>query len=138
EEGPGTKWVGRSDGTYTVSALERPVEPGTRVTVRLSEDAGAFAEYWNLKALVERYSRMLPIPIVMRRGTFDQVVATWKRRRGCGRRRRARSGRLRRTGTSRRSRSWILRAGCRAWGACVAAAGATRRTCTGRTSRACS
>lgn len=74
EEGPGTKWVGRSDGTYTVSALERPVEPGTRVTVRLSEDAGAFAEYSNLKALVERYGRMLPIPIVMRRGTFDQVV----------------------------------------------------------------
>lgn len=75
EKGPGFEWVGRPDGTFTVRRLSRSIEVGTRVVLRLSEDAAEYADRWRLRTIVERYGRMLPIGVVVLHKKYEDRVS---------------------------------------------------------------
>jgi molecular chaperone HtpG len=69
------KWVGKSDGSYTISSLEADYEPGTRVYLTAKSDAEQFFTYGVLKELVIRYANFLPYPIhlIVEQHPLEQV-----------------------------------------------------------------
>ena len=62
-------WIWSSDGMgeFTVApvALEEAPARGTRVTLRLMDDAKAYAERWTLERIVREQSGHVPVPIVL-------------------------------------------------------------------------
>ena len=59
------RWSSDGKGEYEIGpvALEDAPERGTRVVLRLMEDAGSYAERWTLERLVKSRSGHVPVPI---------------------------------------------------------------------------
>lgn len=61
-------WRGRPNGTYSVRMLEQEIEPGTRVYVRCKPGSEKLFDPKKVQQLVEKFGRMLPIPIRLSAG----------------------------------------------------------------------
>ena len=88
------RWVSAGDGEYTMDEGSR-VEPGTAITLHLRQDQEQFAEGWELRDLVRRYSDFIAYPIYLTEITekkeedkakeeeaekpLNTMVALWKR-----------------------------------------------------------
>ena len=59
------KWIGNSDGTYTISVLDLDYEPGTRIYLTAKKDSEEYFTYDILKELIHRYANFLPFPIYL-------------------------------------------------------------------------
>jgi molecular chaperone HtpG len=57
------EWHGRADGTYTVRAVAREMEPGTEVRLSCKEGSEEFFEPETLRRLARHYGGLLPFPI---------------------------------------------------------------------------
>ena len=63
-DAPGVRWVGRSDGTFTVSATSaEPAPGGTSVTVRARPGAEDWFDPETVVRLVKHYGELLPVPV---------------------------------------------------------------------------
>lgn len=61
--GPGLRWLGRSDGTYTVTLLDGDVPAGTTVTLTARADDSGLVLASAVRASIERYACYLPVQI---------------------------------------------------------------------------
>ncbi len=59
------KWLSAGDGEYTMDEGSR-TEPGTAITLHLRPDQERFAEGWELRDLVRRYSDFIAYPILLK------------------------------------------------------------------------
>ncbi len=60
----GTLWTSRGEDAFTVSDLTEAPR-GTRVTLRLREDAREFADNFRLRSLVRKYSDHISVPVYL-------------------------------------------------------------------------
>jgi molecular chaperone HtpG len=82
-------WRWRSDGagSYTIEPAEEHAAParGTRVVLRLSDDAKEYAEQATIERVVAEYSAHVPVPIVLKLGdgiaekTLGDGSALWRK-----------------------------------------------------------
>jgi molecular chaperone HtpG len=84
----GVRWQSNADGEFTVESVDR-LQRGTTVILHLKDDAKEFADPWQVRTLVRRYSDHLAFPVLMpRQGaatldyeTVNQAQALWTRAR---------------------------------------------------------
>jgi molecular chaperone HtpG len=82
----GVRWQSNADGEFTVETIDR-AERGTTVVLHLKDDAKEFADPWQVRTLVRRYSDHLAFPVLMpKQGaatldyeTVNQAQALWTR-----------------------------------------------------------
>ncbi len=81
----GVHWASEGTGEFTVESVELP-EHGTRVVLHLKEDAAKFADAFQLRQLVRKYSDHIAFPVLLRpdgdKGDYDRVnqaQALWTR-----------------------------------------------------------
>jgi molecular chaperone HtpG len=82
----GVRWESSADGEFTVETVTRG-ERGTSVILHLKPDAKEFADYYRLRALIQRYSDHLSFPVMMHKEgkadaeyeTVNQAKALWTR-----------------------------------------------------------
>lgn len=86
------RWMSAGDGEYTMDDGSR-AEPGTAITLHLRKDMERFAEGWELRDLVRRYSDFIAYPILLKEEgkkkekddaqdegkPLNTMVALWKR-----------------------------------------------------------
>lgn len=60
----GTVWESEADGTYIVDKVDKE-ECGTEVTLYLKEDEKKYAEEWEIRDVVKKYSDYIEYPVVM-------------------------------------------------------------------------
>jgi len=67
------RWTSDGQGTYTLEpvALDAAPARGTRVLLRLSDDARTYAEQATIERVVQEYSAHVPVPILLQLGGGD-------------------------------------------------------------------
>jgi molecular chaperone HtpG len=82
----GVRWQSNAEGEFTVESIDR-AQRGTTVILHLKDDAKEFADPWQVRSLVRRYSDHLAFPVLMpKQGaatldyeTVNQAQALWTR-----------------------------------------------------------
>jgi molecular chaperone HtpG len=62
----GVRWTSAGAGDFEVETIERP-QRGTSVTLHMREDAREYLATWKLKAIINKYSDHISLPILMRK-----------------------------------------------------------------------
>lgn len=60
----GVEWRSAGKGEFTVTSIERDVR-GTEIVLHLKEDANEFANDWQLRSIIKRYSDHIDVPVMM-------------------------------------------------------------------------
>ncbi|MEO8308758.1 MAG: molecular chaperone HtpG [Pseudomonadota bacterium] len=84
----GVRWQSNADGEFTVESVDR-AQRGTTVILHLKDDAKEFADPWQVRSLVRRYSDHLAFPVLspkqgaatLEYETVNQGQALWTRNR---------------------------------------------------------
>jgi len=71
---PPIRWVGSSDGTYTVCALDDDLPIGTTVSFRPRPEATGWARSEQVVSLARKYGEFLPAQVVVHTPAGDQMV----------------------------------------------------------------
>lgn len=84
DTGPATVWESDGESEYTIADSQR-TESGTTITVYLNNDGASYAEEWEVKQVIKRYSDFIAFPIYMADSKgHDEVVnqtkPIWKRK----------------------------------------------------------
>jgi molecular chaperone HtpG len=62
---PAVRWVGRSDGSYSVERLDADLDPGTTVYLRPRPDAAELVTEASVRDLARHYGDLLPYPATL-------------------------------------------------------------------------
>ncbi|MES2208235.1 MAG: molecular chaperone HtpG [Pseudomonadota bacterium] len=65
-----TRWTSKGEGEYTLEDIEKS-DRGTRITIKLKEDAYDFAQRWSLERLIKQYSDHIQWPIQLVKQQWD-------------------------------------------------------------------
>lgn len=60
----GVRWSSTGDGQFSVEEIDKP-DRGTRLILKLKDDALDFADDWRLRSLVTKYSDHIPVAVQM-------------------------------------------------------------------------
>jgi len=79
----GVRWTSKGDGEFTVETLNKP-ERGTRIRLKLKEDAKEYANSFRLRNIIQKYSDHIGLPIQLQKDVevkedaeaADQATAT--------------------------------------------------------------
>jgi molecular chaperone HtpG len=66
----GVRWQSHGDGEFSVETIARPAR-GTSITLHLREGEDELLSAWKLKAIIQKYSDHIALPIVMRKEEWD-------------------------------------------------------------------
>ena len=69
-ENEGVLWTSAGDGEFTLEAVAKTTR-GTEVTLHLKEEAKKFAEDWEIRTIIRKYSDHIQMPIVMKKNDWD-------------------------------------------------------------------
>ena len=58
------RWTSTGDGQFTVEEIDK-ADRGTRLILKLKDDAEEFADDWRLRSLITKYSDHIPVPVQM-------------------------------------------------------------------------
>lgn len=72
------RWHSRGEGTYTIEAIDR-VERGTKIVLKLKEEAQEFSKDYRVRQIVRRYSNFVDFPIYVDGEQVNTVKALWHR-----------------------------------------------------------
>ena len=64
DAGEATRWASDGSGEYTLETIEREAR-GTAVIIKLKEDAKEFAQDYQLRSIIQRYSGHISFPVQM-------------------------------------------------------------------------
>jgi molecular chaperone HtpG len=78
EGAEGWKWVSDGGGEFTLEP-QSDLPRGTRIVVRLKEDAREFAEKHRVEEIVRRYSNFVSFPVELNGERLNTVQAIWAR-----------------------------------------------------------
>ena len=68
------RWTSTGDGQFTVEDIDKS-DRGTRLILKLKDDAEEFADDWRVRSLITKYSDHIPVPVKMFK-TDDEGKAT--------------------------------------------------------------
>jgi molecular chaperone HtpG len=76
-------WESNGEKGYTIEPAEKEGR-GTDITVYLSDDAADYAEHWNVRSLIKKYSDFIAFPIILpdekgKAETVNQTKPIWAR-----------------------------------------------------------
>ena len=60
----GVRWSSTGDGQFSVEEIDKP-DRGTRLILKLKDDALEFADDWRLRSLITKYSDHIPVAVQM-------------------------------------------------------------------------
>ena len=72
----GWQWTSEGSGSYTLAPKEVSSR-GTRILLRLKEDAKEFCKEYQIENIVKKYSNYVPFPVKLKGRTLNQVKALW-------------------------------------------------------------
>ena len=75
----GYRWKSDGAGTFTIEEIER-VERGTKITLKLKEDAKEFAEDYRVRNIIQKYSNFVDFPILIGEDQANTVKALWHKK----------------------------------------------------------
>ncbi|MEM7697123.1 MAG: molecular chaperone HtpG [Verrucomicrobiota bacterium] len=80
-DGESLVWTSDGRSGYEVEAAESEFDRGSRVILKLREDAEDFAKESRIKGILENYSSFVPFPILLgeEREKVNQVEAIWRK-----------------------------------------------------------
>lgn len=67
----GVLWASAGDGEFTIETIEKAPR-GTDVILHLKEDAKKFAEDWEIRSIIRKYSDHIQMPIVMKKNDWNE------------------------------------------------------------------
>jgi len=70
------KWVSTGEGTYSIEDSDRETR-GTKITLKLKEEAKEYAEDYRIKHIVNTYSNFVDFPIKVNDEAVNTVEALW-------------------------------------------------------------
>ncbi len=70
------RWTSKGEGKFEISAGSRTAR-GTRIELKLREDAKEFAESWRIESIVKKHSNYLPWPIQVNGTQANAARALW-------------------------------------------------------------
>jgi len=73
-------WLWKSDGkgTFSISEIVRP-ERGTRITFKLKDEYKDFAEEYQVKSIIQKYSNFIGFPIFIGKERVNSLEALWRK-----------------------------------------------------------
>jgi molecular chaperone HtpG len=77
-ESTAVAWTSRGDDTFHVDPAEKE-NRGTRIEIKLRDDAAEFASEWRLKEIVKRHSDFISYPIYLDGEQINQQRPLWRR-----------------------------------------------------------
>ncbi|MFP4418777.1 MAG: molecular chaperone HtpG [Chitinivibrionales bacterium] len=80
---PASKWESKGENEFTLSEAQRDSH-GTDIVVYLKDDEGTYAEEWQIRSLIKKYSDYLAFPIYLPNDKGEEEVVNttkplWKR-----------------------------------------------------------
>ena len=75
-DAPSVRWSSRGEGTFEVSPGAREAR-GTRITLRIRDDASEFLEPWKLQGIVRKHSNYLSWPVFVGEEQANAAKALW-------------------------------------------------------------
>ncbi|MGH1366091.1 MAG: molecular chaperone HtpG [Calditrichia bacterium] len=70
------RWISSGEGTYTIDESDRELR-GTKITLKLKEEAKEYAEDYRIKHIVNTYSNFVDFPIKVNDEAVNTVQALW-------------------------------------------------------------
>ncbi len=74
----GMEWVSDGSGEYTLSPVQ-DLPRGTRIILKLRDDAKEFASKDKIKQIIQQYSNFVPFPILLDGEKVNTIQAIWTR-----------------------------------------------------------
>jgi len=74
----GYRWSSGGEGKYTIEEIDKK-ERGTKVSFKLKNDAKEFAEDFQVKGIVNKYSNFVDFPIYIDKEQVNRVTALWQK-----------------------------------------------------------
>ncbi|RJP30685.1 MAG: molecular chaperone HtpG [Candidatus Omnitrophota bacterium] len=74
----GMEWVSDGNGEYTLSTVN-DLPRGTRIIIKLRDDAKEFAQKDTIKRIIKQYSNFVPFPIFLNMEKVNTIQAIWTR-----------------------------------------------------------
>jgi len=71
-------WKSDGKGTYSISEIVRP-ERGTRITFKLKDEYKDFAEEYQVKSIIQKYSNFIGFPIFIGKERINSLEALWRK-----------------------------------------------------------
>ena len=76
--GEGYEWESDGGGSYTIKPCEG-LHRGTKIIIKLKEDAKDYATKFNVERIVNQYSAFVPFPVKVEGKTINTIQAIWTR-----------------------------------------------------------
>ena len=74
----GYKWTSGGEGTYTIEEIDKK-ERGTKISFKLKDDSKDFAEEFQVKDIIKKYSNFVDFPIYVGKEQVNRVTAIWQK-----------------------------------------------------------
>lgn len=72
-------WTSSGEGRYSIGPGTR-TDRGTRITLKLREEAREFEDDWRIKSIIRKYSNFVDFPIFVGDEQVNKISALWHRR----------------------------------------------------------
>jgi molecular chaperone HtpG len=72
----GLRWTSDGEGSFTIASIDRPTR-GTRIILKLREDAKEFTRDYRVRGVVKKYSNFVDFPIYLGDEQLNTVKALW-------------------------------------------------------------
>lgn len=77
-DGKAVAWTSDGLGSYTIEILEDERPRGTSIEIHLKADEARFAEGFQIRSAIQRYSNFVPFPILLDGERINQATALWR------------------------------------------------------------
>lgn len=78
KEAQAVQWQSDGTGTFEITPVTGKTARGTRIEIRLKDDAQEFAEKWKLEDIIKRHSNFIPFPISVEKDQVNKIRAIWR------------------------------------------------------------
>ncbi|MEZ4702801.1 MAG: molecular chaperone HtpG [Rhodothermales bacterium] len=72
----GLRWTSDGEGSFTIDTVDR-AERGTKITLKLRDDAKEFTRDYRVRSIVQKYSNFVDFPIKLGEEQVNTVKALW-------------------------------------------------------------
>ena len=72
------QWQSDGTGTFEITPVNGKTPRGTKIEIKLKEDAKEFAEKWKLEDIIKRHSNFIPFPISVEKDQVNKIRAIWR------------------------------------------------------------
>jgi len=74
----GYRWKSKGESSYTIEEIDKPTR-GTKISFKLNDDAKEFAQDYQVKNIIQKYSNFVDFPIYLGEEKVNSVSALWQK-----------------------------------------------------------